>query len=561
MITLTLSFAHRVHLTGRALVTCLVFWLVASFGATAWAGAGHDHGEAPAQSAGVASPRITSHSDLFELVAVLEKSQLVIYLDRFASNEPVTKATIEVEAGSSKGMAQAQPDGTYLFKSALFDKPGDTPVSFTVIDGKDTDLLAGDLKIPDLHKDHADDKHFTTGFRWSWLAYAVGVLAVAFIAAGLWRKKRRATVRSYSVLALLVLVAMGFEANAGAGHDHGEGPAPAANANAPKRQSDGSVFLPKVSQRLLAVRTTPVVESNLAKTLELSGRVIADPNAGGKVQPTQAGRVEPSAQGLPSLGQSVRKGQVLAVVRSSASAIERANQTATSFEVQGSIDLARKRLARLEQLEGSVPQKDIETARAELQSLMQRSKAIGGSASAVETLLAPVSGVIAAVNVVAGQVVDAREVLFEIVDPARLMVEANAFDPSLMSNISAASIAVGAESMALRYIGAGRALREGAIPLLFRPDSKRALPLAVNQTIKVLVQTREMTKGFALANASIVKNSANQDVVWVHSAAESFVPRAVRFASLDGARIIVLDGLQSGDRVVTQGATLVNQVR
>jgi cobalt-zinc-cadmium efflux system membrane fusion protein len=561
MITLIQSFALRVCLTGRALVTKLAFWLIASLGATAWAGAGHDHGEAPAQSAGVASPRISSQSDVFELVAVLEKFQLVIYLDRFASNEPVTKATIEVEAGSSKGMALAQPDGTYVFKSPLFDKPGDIPMSFTVVDGKESDLLAGDLKIPDPHKDHADHDHPTSNMRWTWLAYAAAALAVVLMVVGLWRKKRRAAVRSFGALVLLVFVATGFEANAGAGHDHGDEAAPAASGNAPKRQSDGSVFLPKVSQRLLAIRTTLAVQANLAKTIELSGRVIADPNAGGKVQPTQAGRIEPSAQGLPSLGQSVRKGQVMAIVRSSASAIERANQTAVSFEVQGSIDLARKRLARLEQLEGSVPQKDIETARAELQNLLQRSKAIGGSAAALETLYAPVSGVIAATNVVAGQVVDAREVLFEIIDPTRLMVEANAFDAGVLPNIASASVAVGADSLALRYIGAGRALREGAIPLLFRTESKTALPLAVNQTIKVQVQTREMTKGFAIANASVVKNTSNQDVVWVHSAAENFVPRVVRYTSLDGARIIVLDGLQSGDRVVTQGATLVNQVR
>ena len=38
----------------------------------------------------------------------------------------------------------------------------------------------------------------------------------------------------------------------------------------------------------------------------------------------------------------------------------------------------------------------------------------------------PASGVIASANVVAGQVVDARELVFEIVDPSRLRVEASA---------------------------------------------------------------------------------------------------------------------------------------
>jgi membrane fusion protein, heavy metal efflux system len=538
-------------------ISCSLLWSVSTV-----AGPGHDHGDEPAQTAGIASPRMSSHSDLFELVAIVDKGQLVIYLDRYSSNEPITKAKIEVEAGAAKGIAEPQPDGTYVFKSELLAKAGSIPLSFTVNDGKDTDLLAGDLVIPDAHAghdhgDHLMDKPWING-----LAAAVGVLLAILIGAMIWRKKRNRS--AFTAIALILSVGMivgtATDAQAGPGHDHGD-EAPAASSNAPKRQSDGSVFLPKSSQRLLAVRTSPAEQSSLPKTVELAGRVIADPNAGGKVQPTQAGRIEASSGGLPTLGQTVRKGQVLAMVRSSASAIERANQTAASLEAQGSIELAKKRLARLEQLEGTVPQKDIETARAELQSLQQRSKAISGSAVAVETLVAPVSGVVAAINVVAGQVVDAREVLFEIIDPARLMVEANAFDASLLSSVAAASVSLGGTSAPLRYVGAGRALREGAIPLLFRSEGTNALPLAVNQSINVVVQTKEVIKGFAIPSAAVVKNPSNQDIVWVHTGAEQFAPRVVRFANLDGSRLSVLDGLVAGDRVVTQGAALVNQVR
>jgi hypothetical protein len=35
----------------------------------------------------------------------------------------------------------------------------------------------------------------------------------------------------------------------------------------------------------------------------------------------------------------------------------------------------------------------------------------------------------------------------------------------------------------------------------------------------------------------------------------------VTFEPLDGARVTVTSGLKSGDRVATQGATLINQVR
>ena len=78
------------------------------------------------------------------------------------------------------------------------------------------------------------------------------------------------------------------------------------------------------------------------------------------------------------------------------------------------------------------------------------------------------SGVIASANVVAGQVVDARELVFEVVDPSRLRIEALAFDATIASNIGGASMAAGDQRVPLTFIGASRSLREQALPLTFR---------------------------------------------------------------------------------------------
>jgi len=297
--------------------------------------------------------------------------------------------------------------------------------------------------------------------------------------------------------------------------------------------------------------------------VELTGRVVLDSNAGGKVQPTQAGRIEAGPRGLPQLGQAVRKGEVLAVVRASSSAIERANQQAQSAELNASLELARRRVERLQQLEGTVPQKDIEAAQSDVTSLRQRAAAVAGSVSATEALVAPVSGVIAAASVVAGQVVDAREVLFEIVDPSRMSVEASAFDAALAANIASASAsAAPGSSVPLQFVGAGSSLRDGAIPLVFRTlPGKTALPLSIHQPVRVTVQTKSQVKGFAVPLGAVVKNTSNQDMVWVHTGAELFAPRTVRQVPLDGGTAAIVDGLKAGDRVVTQGAPLVNQVR
>ncbi|MGA0571003.1 efflux RND transporter periplasmic adaptor subunit [Variovorax sp. VNK109] len=365
-----------------------------------------------------------------------------------------------------------------------------------------------------------------------------------------------------SILAGAALMAASpFPVLAAPGHDHGDS-APAASGNAPKRLPDGSVFLPKVSQRQLLVRTLVTEEKQLAKSVELTGRVIMDANAGGRVQPLQPGRIEPGSRGLPQLGQAVRKGEVLAVVRSSAGAIEQANQQAQVAELSSQLELARRRASRMQQLEGSVPQKEIEAAQADAASLQQRLAAVSRSVSATETLVAPISGVISAANVVAGQVVDAREILFEVIDPSRLMVEALVFDVALLDDIASASATAAANvSVPLQLAGAGRAQREGAIPLQFRTQGAKAVPLSVNQPVKVLVQTRQQVKGVSLPAAAVVKNPSNQDAVWVHTGAETFVSRTVRATPLDGATVAVVDGLKPGERVVVQGAALINQVR
>ena len=551
----------------QAATIFVAFFIIMACINPVWAGGGHDHGDAPAATSGTASPRFTAHSDLFEAVGLLLSDELSITIDRYAGNEPVLKAKIELESGSYKAVATFHDDhGDYNLPSAAFKKPGTYAIVLTVTAGEQTDLLSGELVVPDPDAQSTHSEHTRPWLRWA--AYAGGALLLIAIAAVVVRRRKSAARFTSNAMllvascALLLSATAAKDAIAGPGHDHGEEAAPAGNSNAPKRQLDGSVFLPKPSQRQLQIRTEMIEEKSLPKSIELNGRVIADANAGGKVQPTQAGRIEAGPRGLPVLGQAVKKGEVLAVVRASSSAIERANQQSQTSELRSNLELAKKRVARLEQLEGTVPQKDIEAARLEVTSLQQRAATIGGSVMATEALVAPVSGVIAAANVVAGQVVDAREVLFEIVDPSRLSVEASAFDAALASNIASASIAAAQGSVTLQFTGAGRTLREGAIPLLFRTaPSKDAFPLAVNQPVKVIVQTKEMVKGFAVAASAVVKNASNQDMVWVHKGAETFVPRTVRATALTGSTLSITDGLKAGDRVVSQGAPLINQVR
>lgn len=358
---------------------------------------------------------------------------------------------------------------------------------------------------------------------------------------------------------LLVLHGAAF-AHGGEDHDHGTAaaPLPATGTTAPQRLADGSLFIPKAIQRQWGLRTVRADIRELPVSVELQGKVVADANSGGRVQSTQPGRIEPPAQGLPTLGQQVRKGQVLAHVRPTVSNTERGGLQAQLADLDAQQAIAQRKADRYAQLQGAVPQSAIDAARLESEALHQRRQALQASLLAPEPLRAPVSGVVSAVHVMAGQVVDARETLFEVVNPARLTVEALAYDPAVAQGVTSAGVAgTGTE---LQFVGSGRQLREQAWVLQFRiPSDQHAL--AVGQSVKVIATTRQTHKGAAVPQAAVVRGAGGDQAVWVHTGAEKFERRTVRAQALSADSTALTSGIAAGERVVTQGASLLAQVR
>jgi hypothetical protein len=362
----------------------------------------------------------------------------------------------------------------------------------------------------------------------------------------------------------LALASLSLPLAAHEGHDHGDEKTPmVAPGNTPQRLPDGSVFLPKSAQRGMGVLTVKTAEADVPKTLELAGRVIMDPHLGGRVQAMIPGRIETAGpHGLPAAGSKVKKGEVLAWVVPSSGAIERSNQSALLAELKASQGLAEKRLNRLHELADTVPKKEIEAAESEVASLKGRIAAVGSGLSGRDALVAPVSGVLAASNAVVGQVVEPKELIFEVIDPDSLHIEASAYEPLPLDQVVSATVAVGERSVPLKYIGASRRLREQALPLMFETHATGAgLTLPLGQPVKVQVGLKATVRGLPLPMAALVRNTANQVVVWVKTAPERFEARAVQTQPLDGVRVVVTGGLKPGERAVVQGASLIAQIR
>ncbi|WP_157265254.1 hypothetical protein [Azohydromonas aeria] len=133
------------------LTRCLLFTLglvLGAWAAAALAHGGEDHGPPATVNARPLLPRVTAHSDLFELVGVLEPGgRLLLWLDAAATNEPVAGATVEAEGAGINARAAEVSPGVYEIRLPQAPAAGQHPFTFTVQAGDDMDLLGAPLVV------------------------------------------------------------------------------------------------------------------------------------------------------------------------------------------------------------------------------------------------------------------------------------------------------------------------------------------------------------------------------------------------------------------------------
>ena len=341
----------------------------------------------------------------------------------------------------------------------------------------------------------------------------------------------------------------------------GAGHASILPGEAPRRLDDGAIFVPKASQRLLTIRTQLAEAGEASAAVRMVGTLVPDPGASGRVQPSQTGRLEPGERGFPTLGQRVERGQILAYVTPTYTAAERGGLIQNAAELDAQITILEARVRRLTALRGTVAERDIQDAQAELAGARQRRTAIQPALSGREPLVAPVSGVVSTVRGAVGQLVDSSATVFDIVDPSRLWVEALAFDRAALDRITGASATLGdGRSVELAFVGRGLTVRQQAVPVNFRVETPPA-DAPIGASVLVTLRTARQVQGIVLPAGAVVRSAEGPPVVFEHASAERFVPRQVRVQPLDGTRVVVTAGLDAGRRVVVQGAGLIAQVR
>lgn len=529
---------------------------------------GHDHDEPPAPVARLVAPRAEASSEAFELVAVARGSELVVYLDTFRTNEPVTGAKLEIDTPSGTLKPVEKSPGVYAVAAPFLAKPGSYDLAITVAVGDTVDLLATTLRtVPDAAQGAgatsgtslvvtpalaANGQAPNAAIDLRLLGAGLAGIVVGAAGAMVWRRRRVAASAVLLATSALVL-----------------GAAPDVRAEAPQvarrdvaqRFPDGTVFVGKATQQILALRTLFTEAKTHARTVELPGRIVADPNASGLVQASIGGRLYPPEGGFKPLGTLVKAGDVLAYVRPPLPLADATVQAQQARELDQQISIVNRRVERYRPLapSGAIPRSQLEDSELELKGLLERRANLDRVKREPEALTAPVAGVIASANAVAGQMAEPNAVIFQIINPAKLWVEALSFEPRGLTATATARLADG-QSLTLSYLGTGLADRNQSVPVQFAISSDTG-GLRPGQFLTVLARADGERRGIAIPRTSVLRGANGQSIIYEHISAERFAPREVRVEPLDGERVLIVAGMDAGKRVVTQGAELLNQIR
>jgi len=547
-------------LAGGVWLVSLVFGLSGAFGHE-----GHDHGDAE-KTAVVSSayPRIAARSALYEVVGILKDGRLSVFIDDAATNEPVSDVALQVTIGDSAPIeASSQEDGVYTAPIPNGTPSGSVEVIFSINASRGNDLLV-DSFTPRAEARPAEQKHEPGWLLSTRTAIAASVLAALGIGGlfAYWKRRGRFMAAAVLAGAFVILASVMF----GEGRTSATQPNPPdvpALSDAPRRLQDGTVFAAKPTQRLLEVRTAAAEPQTIHPAVTLIGRVMADPNRSSIVQSIYGGRVVPGDDGIPRIGQSVRKGDLLIRIEPHLPIADRTTILEKVGEIEQLIAITDNKLRRLRPLaeRGAVPQGQVNDLESELEGLRARRETVRNSRTGFEELRASTDGIITAAKVAPGQVIQPQDVLFQIADPSSLWVEALAYDEiGLKQPEAATAMAPNGQQIALSFVGTSRALRQHASVVQFAIPEPPA-GLNIGQPLNVMVQTGAPVSGLVVPRNAVVRSGNGENIVWLHTEPERFEPRPVRVAPVDAARVIVAAGINEGEHVVVRGTDLINQIR
>ena len=360
--------------------------------------------------------------------------------------------------------------------------------------------------------------------------------------------------------------------------------AEAAAASVGEEEETGAIEFLKEQQWMVPFNTAFVESARVVPSVVVSGRIDTPPGGDAVVGAPVTGRLVSPIGGLPRPGSVVRKGQTLAsLIPAPASPEAEARANLAVAEAQARFAAAGRDLERAERLikDEAISQRTLEQARREkkvaeeavtaaLRGAALYSGARGAAGQGTWHLTAPIAGTLVEVRATPGATVSPGTTLFRIIDTHELWVVARVPEQDA-SGLRAddnpsfkvagletwRSIELQGEDAKASVVAIGRTVDPvsrtvDAIYSLHEPDDA----LRVGGLVQVSLPVGESVEGVTIPRSALIDQDG-RSVVYVQEDGEHFEERAVRLGPRAGDYISVVEGLQLGERIVTQGANLI----
>ncbi len=530
-----------------------------------------DEEAAPSAKPGADHFTVYAESDKYELTLYCpeltagKEAHLTLFVADYFSNRPIDKAKLKISTSENPQITfEVKPlsPGVYeLHTTFPENKIYTLNVHLSHPNGADLIGLQGVSVGQKLTAEAGVAEEHSHARGWLWF---LGGLALGI--AGMWFVSRR---RSRVLTAALLLASAWFSIpNLNPVFAHGD------EEHGPKSGGSGygkSVYAPKETQFLFEILTQPIAVGDYQSATTMFGTVVPASGGLGVVAAPQNGRI---TRVSVAVGQTVRAGQVLAVLQQNIGTSDQVGIAANNAGLAVQIETAKTRVAatkrefeRLKKIEDIAAAKDVQAAEAsynqalaELQTL--ENKAIGANTSAnsrTVSLVAPISGVVGAFTLTPGAEVVAGQTLLSITNLNKVYVEAQVYDRDVPVVRAGNKFLVTCatddhKSAEVRLISPAQTMNPGnqSQRVLFEMDNPKG-EFKIGEFVTVKALNQQTSRQISVPNSALTEINGKTAVFLKH-APEEFELAYVQTGEDDGTRTLILKGMEEGEKVVINGA-------
>jgi cobalt-zinc-cadmium efflux system membrane fusion protein len=316
------------------------------------------------------------------------------------------------------------------------------------------------------------------------------------------------------------------------------------------------------------IKAEPVTREVLAATIDLPGEIASNPDKTARISALVGGRLESVSF---EEGQSVKKGDVLAVIKVPELAKAKAAYAATAAKAASAKanaerldELAEKRLAATQEVLAA--KSEALALEAEMRAAGEQLRALGTTAGTVSgsqlSLRAPMSGVVVSRDAVVGQPVSSDQTIATIADLTEVWFLGRVFEKNLSQVRVGAPVEVELNAYpaerfqgAIDYLGKRIDPAVRTIVARIRVTNRRdLLRLGLFGTAHVSTGDDRKKAPTLVVPRSAVTDLGNRSVVFVEQSDGDFEVHDVVLGDNALGKVEIVSGLRDGERVVTDGA-------